>query len=65
MLYSEVYDNDQFLIIAKTQRIAVFYQALVIAGENMENARQFSNFLKSDRSQTILQKNGFVASYGN
>lgn len=65
MLSSEVYDNDSFLIIAKDQRIAVFYQALVIAGENMENARQFSNFLKSKKSQKILQKYGFVTSYQN
>lgn len=63
MLNSEVHDNDSFRIIAKTKRIAVFYQALVIAGENMENARQFSNFLMSKKAQEILQKNGFTIGY--
>lgn len=65
MLNSQIHGNEDFRIIAKTLRIAVFYQALVIAGENMESARQFSNFLKSKKAQQIFQKHGFAAQYSN
>ena len=37
----------------------IFYQALVIAGDNMEVAREFLKFLKSDVAKTILKEIGF------
>lgn len=63
MLNSQVHNNKNFKVIAKTKRIAVFYQTLVIAGENMENARQFSNFLMSKKAKNILKNNGFAVDF--
>jgi molybdate transport system substrate-binding protein len=39
-----------------------FYQALVIAGDNMEIAREFLRFLKSDLAKKILKESGFLVS---
>ena len=38
----------------------IFYQALVIAGNNMEVAREFLKFLKTPQSKEILKENGFI-----
>ncbi len=36
------------------------YHAVVIAGENMDEARKFLEYLKSYEAKSILQRNGFV-----
>lgn len=38
---------------------SIFYQAFVIAGDNMDGAREFLNFLKSPKVQKIFKDNGF------
>ncbi len=61
MLGSQV-SNDKFKVISRLENRKIYYQALVIAGNNMKNAREFSNFLKSDKAQKIFIRNGFVTS---
>ena len=38
----------------------IFYQAFVIAGENMDIAREFLNYLKSKDVKNILSDNGYI-----
>ena len=38
----------------------IFYQAFVIAGDNMDVAREFLNFLKTPNSKNILRNSGFI-----
>ena len=45
--------------VARLKNNEVFYQALVIAGDNMETAREFVKFLKSDVAKAIFQDSGF------
>ena len=40
--------------------IDIYYQGVVIAGDNMEKARDFLKYLKSDESKNLLNKNGFI-----
>ena len=63
MLGSQINGNDNFQAISTLKNREIFYEALVVAGDSMENAREFSNFLKNDRSQKIFRKNGFVGEY--
>jgi molybdate transport system substrate-binding protein len=60
LFLSEVYQKKDFKILAKEKLKNVFYQALVIAGDNMEAAREFLKFLKTDEARLILKNNGFV-----
>lgn len=55
--------SNRFKVISRLENRKIFYQALVVAGDNMDNAREFSNFLKSKKSQKIFRKNGFVGNY--
>lgn len=57
---SQVRNDKEFTILATTDRKDIFYQALVIAGNNMEIAREFLRFLKSKQAKEILKKNGFI-----
>lgn len=62
LLFASQAKNDKdFKILAMTDRKDIFYQALVIAGNNMEIAREFLRFLKSNQAKEILRKNGFIA----
>ena len=38
----------------------IFYQAFVIAGDNMDVAREFLNFLKTPNAKNILRNSGFI-----
>lgn len=60
LLSSQVRKNTNFQIIARKKDETIFYQALVIAGDNMEIAREFLKFLKSPTAQTILRESGFI-----
>jgi molybdate transport system substrate-binding protein len=40
--------------------VSIYYQALVIAGDNMEKARDFLKYLKSDEAKAVLVKEGFI-----
>ena len=46
-------------ILARKKDKNIYYRALVIAGDNMEVAREFLKFLKKTQSQKILQEHGF------
>lgn len=60
MLSSQSAKYDDLVIIATKENINSFYQALVIAGNNMEVAREFVKFLKSKDATRILKESGFV-----
>ncbi len=59
-LRSQIKNEEDFKILATQKDENIFYQALVIAGDNMEVAREFVKFLKSDVAQEILKNGGFV-----
>ncbi len=60
LLASQVNNDKDFLIIARNKDRNIFYQALVIAGDNMEAAREFMRFLKSGTAKKIFKINGFI-----
>lgn len=59
LLASQVAGDSDFKILATQKDSKIFYQALVIAGDNMEVAREFLKFLKSDAAKKILEQSGF------
>ncbi len=61
LLLSSQYDEDNDLqILAEEKTGNIFYQALVIAGDNMDIAREFLKFLKKDEAKKILRENRFL-----
>lgn len=60
LLSSQIKNQNDFQILAATKDVNIFYQALVIAGDNMEVAREFLKFLKSDTAKKMLKDNGFI-----
>ncbi len=65
MLGSQINNVDKFQVISTLKNRKIFYQSLVIAGDNMKNAREFSNFLTSQQAQEVFRRNGFVGDYKN
>lgn len=59
LLTSQVQNESDFKIIAQ-DNTNIFYQALVIAGNNMELSREFLKFLRSKIAKEILQDSGFI-----
>jgi molybdate transport system substrate-binding protein len=59
LLNSQIKNDPDLQILAIKKDANIFYQALVIAGDNMEVAREFIKFLKSDIAKEILEQSGF------
>jgi molybdate transport system substrate-binding protein len=59
LLSSQIHNNNNFQILARSGQ-KIFYQALVIAGDNMEVAREFLKFLKSPEAKSHLRSHGFI-----
>lgn len=57
---SAINDYDNIVVVKEILDSEIYYQALVIAGDNMEMARDFLKFLKSDAAKMILSKSGFI-----
>jgi len=60
--YTDAHNNPEVKIISgfpATKQNFVVYQAAVVAGENMSDARDFLAFLKSDRAKKVFEKYGF------
>lgn len=57
---SQIKNRQNLLILASAKEDRIFYQALVIAGDNMEAAREFLKFLKSNTARADLRDNGFI-----
>ena len=60
LLTSQINKKEDWQIIATAKESHIFYQALVIAGDNMETAREFLKFLKSEAAKTTLRENNFI-----
>lgn len=60
LLASQVKNRKEFLTIARQPDMEISYQALVIAGDNMANAREFAKFLSSSGAKEIFRQNGFI-----
>lgn len=60
LLTSQIKNQPDFQIIATKTDKNIFYQALVIAGDNMETAREFVKFLKSENAKIIFKESGFI-----
>lgn len=60
---SDAYKNEEVEALFKINpelHDPIIYQAVVVAGENMEPARDFLNFLTSDYAKSVFRKHGFV-----
>jgi molybdate transport system substrate-binding protein len=60
LLESQIRNNKDFQIIATSAEKNIFYQALVIAGDNMDVAREFLKFLKTEPAKKIFRESGFI-----
>jgi molybdate transport system substrate-binding protein len=60
VLLSAIKNYDNIVVLKTIDNINIYYQAFVIAGNNMEKARNFSNFLDSEPVQNIFIENGFI-----
>lgn len=59
-LSSQLRDYQEFREISRFKSQQIFYQALVVAGDNMESAREFLKFLKTKEAKEIFVKSGFI-----
>lgn len=59
-LGSQIKDSQDFRVISTLKNKQIFYQALVVAGDNMESAREFLKFLKSAQAKKIFEESGFI-----
>jgi len=57
---SQLFKNNNLRALATQKDKIIYYQAFVIAGENMDIAREFLNFLKNPDSKKTLRNNGFI-----
>jgi len=60
LLASSVRGYDNILVLKTIEDIEIHYQALVIAGKNMDKARDFLEFIKSQKVKDIFAESGFV-----
>ena len=60
LLASQVNNRSELRILSRKKSQHIFYQALVIAGDNMDIAREFLKFLKTAQAKAILKENGFI-----
>lgn len=59
VLASQIKDKKNLKVLSSQNSHDVFYQALVIAGDNMENAREFIRFMQTAQAKKILIEEGF------
>jgi molybdenum ABC transporter molybdate-binding protein len=62
LLASQLKNRTDFQILATKNDQNIFYQALIIASDNMEIAREFLKFLGSSEAKQILKQSGFNVS---
>lgn len=60
LLASQIKNKPNLKVLASQKEANILYQALVIAGDNMDTAREFLKFLKSEPAKNIFRENGFV-----
>lgn len=60
VLSSEIKNQNDIKILRVIPDIDIYYQGSVIAGDDMENARDFVKYLKSDEARSLFSKNGFI-----
>ncbi len=60
LLASQVNGRAELKVLARKKSQHVFYQALAIAGDNMDGAREFLKFLKTPQAKNIFRENGFL-----
>ncbi len=60
LLASQIKNKRGLFIVNDPNQDDISYQALIIAGDNMELAREFVKFLQSDDAKAILLDLGFI-----
>ncbi|MES2677107.1 MAG: molybdate ABC transporter substrate-binding protein [Pseudomonadota bacterium] len=60
VLASSITGYDNIVVLKEIENSEIYYQALVIAGDHMEKAREFLKFIKSDEMKSIFVASGFV-----
>lgn len=59
-LSSSIKKGDNIIILSEISNSEIYYQAVVVAGYNMDVGRDFLKFLKSDKAKKILEESGFT-----
>lgn len=62
VLASSVKDYDNIVVLKAIPNSDIYYQAWVVAGDNMDKARDLLKFMISEKVKKILTRNGFVTS---
>jgi molybdate transport system substrate-binding protein len=60
IMASSLRNYDNITVLKNIDDSEIYYQALVIAGDSMEKARDFLKFLKSEQAKTVFAENGFI-----
>ncbi len=60
LLASQIKNKRDLFIINDPNQDDISYQALIIAGDNMELAREFVKFLQSNEAKAIFSDSGFI-----
>ena len=60
LIFKSQITDDSIIPLAQSNSGNIFYQALVVAGDNMEVAREFLKFLKNPTSKQILKDSSFI-----
>ncbi|MCE3255197.1 MAG: modA [Rickettsiaceae bacterium] len=60
VLASSVKKYDNIKVVKEIENSEIYYQALVIAGDNMQKARDFLKFIKTEEIRNIFSESGFI-----
>ncbi len=60
VLASSIKNYENIVVIKEIEDHEIYYQALVVAGSNMDEARDFLKFIKSDAVREIFLEGGFL-----
>ena len=60
VLASSIKNYNNIAVVKEIENSEIYYQALVIAGDNMEKARDFLKFIKSDEMKRVFLESGFI-----
>ena len=60
VLASSVKNYDNIVVLKEIENSEIYYQAIVVAGDNMDKARDFLKFVKSSDIKKIFSDSGFV-----
>ncbi|MFT6332273.1 MAG: ABC-type molybdate transport system substrate-binding protein, partial [Lentimonas sp.] len=60
VLASSINNYKNVVVLKEIEGVEINYQALVIAGDNMTEARKFLEFVKTKEAKEVYSKDGFL-----